>query len=241
MWHTAFTYMTFSLPPATTPCVRTAEVSKYNPQFTHYACAQAVILTESLPYWNLDPSVMHQAYMKWLWAGFFPHFFPRQETSAVSCSQYLHPFDYRVRYVIFTNNKVCDGHWYSETICATSKGSAEGIQITTSWSLGSFYVEQGRSYWYQTHTRTVPHRTRQRAKHLNYLQNQQFSILALKIWGDVGMRSPTVRQSCLLCLRDGSCSNPQSKLPSLMLKVRVDKHANAVALEDVCYEAVNFY
>lgn len=51
----------------------------------------------------------------------------------------------------FTNNKVCNGHWYSGTICATSEGSAEGTQITMSWSLGFFYVEQGRSYWYQTH------------------------------------------------------------------------------------------
>jgi len=140
-----------------------------------------------------------------------------------------------------TNNKVCDGHWYSGTICATSEGSAEGTWITASWSLGFFYVEQGRSYWHQTHARTVPHRTRQRAKGLNYLQNLQFFVLTLKIWGDVGMHWPTVRQPCLLCLRDRSHSNPQSKLPSLMLKVRVNKRANAVTREEVCCKKVNFY
>lgn len=103
MWHTAFTHMTFSLPPATTPCVRIAEVSKYNPQFTDYACAQAVMLIESLLCWNLDPNVMHWACIKELCCFFFfipPPPFPQQETTAVSCSQSLHPFDYRGRYVI---------------------------------------------------------------------------------------------------------------------------------------------
>lgn len=190
MWHTAFTHMTFSLPPATTPCVRIAEVSKYNPQFTDYACAQAVMLIESLLCWNLDPNVMHWACIKELCCFFFlslpPRFLSKKQLQSAVHSPFIHLIT-EAGMSFFTNNKVCNGHWYSGTICATSKGSAEGTQITTSWSLGFFYVEQGRSYWYQTHTRTVPQRTRQRAKDLNYLQNQQFFILALKIWGDVGM------------------------------------------------------
>lgn len=170
MWHITFTKLTFSLPPVTTLCVRTAEVSKYNPKCRHYI--QVVILTEPPLCWNPIQTWCIKLVLKS--SVLFPLFsFGKKQPQSAVHRLFIH---YQVRFVILHQKKSVQ--WALIIRNHLCEGSAEGTQIM-SWSSVSLYVEQGRSDWYQTHECTFPlHRIRKRAKDLNYLQNWQFFILS---------------------------------------------------------------